>query len=56
MDGGGVKSSVGRHMEAWRRNENNRKGFWRWQLGRMRRGGIEEAGGGQWWGFNSRPF
>jgi hypothetical protein len=33
MDGGSVKSSVGRHLEARRRNEDNRNGLWRWRLG-----------------------
>jgi hypothetical protein len=33
MDDGGVKSSVGRHLEAWRRNEDLRNGLWRWRPG-----------------------
>jgi hypothetical protein len=33
MDGGSVKSSVGWHLEARRRNEDNRNGLWRWRPG-----------------------
>jgi hypothetical protein len=33
MDGGSVKSSVGRHLEAQRRNEDNGNGLWRWRPG-----------------------
>jgi hypothetical protein len=33
MDGGGAKSSVGRHLEERRRNEDNGNGLWRWRSG-----------------------
>jgi hypothetical protein len=33
MDGGGAKSSMGRHLEAQRRNEDNGNGLWRWRPG-----------------------
>jgi hypothetical protein len=33
MDDGGAKSSVGRHLEARRRNEDLGNGLWRWQPG-----------------------
>jgi hypothetical protein len=53
MDGGGAKSSVGRHLEALRRNEDNGNGLWGWRTGlwslyRVREGELRRHWGGGW--------
>jgi hypothetical protein len=50
--GNGV-TELGWHMEAWRRNEDNGSGWWRWQLRlgpfhRVREGEARQHQGGGW--------
>jgi hypothetical protein len=44
MDGDDVKSLVGWHLEARRRNEDNENGLWRWRSGL---GSLLEGRGGR---------